>query len=380
MVSADIQLAPVAEAMLLDLDAGIRERLRCGWREYFPDRDQAAPPTISLVRSRHHGYSIMLEYRVAFDGTSEGIFAKVRRDYRGGSYAPGRPGSRAVSLARREFEELRRTHDHLRSRGSGLRVVRPVAYLEDLNTVIVAKAAGQDLGMLVKKDTQTARRVLSRCGEWLRVFHGEIHEVRPRRWLATVFAAGIARRRRLLVEAGVPAADLDALLGPVLEAAERFDGQTAAWSTVHGDYKLRHIWTDGEALQVLDFGNVHEGPCDEDVAGLLVELSLLRLGSPWTSRGREDRLWSAFLDAYAGDGRLLPFAVIDGLLKKWHRRVSRWSRSTMGARLQSGLRVVGLEGLATRYYLNRWFAGRVRRELASLPASRKSPLVDEARR
>jgi aminoglycoside phosphotransferase (APT) family kinase protein len=134
---------------------------------------------------------------------------------------------------------------------------------------------------------------------------------------------------------------------------------------LHGDYKLRHVWADRGSIQVFDFGNVHAGDCYADVASFLVELSVLRLGSPSFDSKKIDRYSEAVLSGYFTTERppLLGFYTVEALLKKWMRRLRSWSRTAMVSRLQMGARRVGAAPLVERLYLDRWFMARVRESL-----------------
>jgi hypothetical protein len=311
---------------------------------------------------------VLLEYELRFAGVrTERILAKVRRDSRFGPYHPHEV-TLAPELLKREFEELSRANRYFQARADGLRVVRPFDYFEELNTVLIEKASGADLGVLARTDQAGALAAFARCGQWLRAFHDEVHDARNRPWTVGKFEQRLTKRREKLVALGVPSDQLDPLLYQVLGASHACQERGVPQSLLHGDYKLRHVWASPGSIQVFDFGNVHVGDCYVDVASFLVELGVLRLGSPWFDAQRVSRYCEAFLSGYfpGGPPPVLNLYVVDGLLKKWIRRLRMWSRTAVVARLHTYARRVGANALVDRWYLDRWFAARVRESLETL--------------
>ncbi len=323
-------------------------------------------PEVVCHRTRSQGFSVLFEYEVKCPGLgSKHVMAKVRRDSRYGPYR-GAEITRARQLLRLEFKELSRAYQYFQALGGGLGVVRPFDYLEELNTVLIEKASGCDLGLLMNRfDDAALVEAFTRCGKWLRAFHREIHAEGTRAWIRQEYDLRLTKRRQGLVAQGVPATRLDSLLRLVADAGPVVGRHDVPWSILHGDYKLRHIWASQGSIQVLDFGNVHPGDCYVDVASFLVELSVLRLGSPWFDSKRVSRYSQAFLDAYfTGEPPpLLGLYVAEALLKKWTRRLRTWSRTTMAARFQACAQKVGVASLVERVYIDRWFDARVRESL-----------------
>ena len=308
---------------------------------------------------------MLLEYEVTFAGARpEHVLAKVRRDSRFGPYHR-QDVTRAPELLRLEFDELSKAYRYFQALNDGLRVVRPLDYLEELNTVLIERASGCDLGLLDRFDDASLLAAFTRCGRWLRAFHQNIHEAHTRVWTVGEFEAQLMKRRQKLLSQGVPAARLDPLLRGVVRAAHACRERTVPCSMLHGDYKLRHVWASPGSIQVLDFGNVHTGDCYVDVASFLVELSVLRLGSPWFDSKRVSRYAGAFLSGYFSTepSPLLGFYLVEALLKKWMRRLRSWSRTAAAARLQACARGVGAASLVERFYIDRWFEARVRESL-----------------
>jgi hypothetical protein len=344
----------------------IRQRLADRWRAYFPARAAGpAPEIVCRNGARSRGFSVMWEYELAFaEGRSEFVLAKSRRDSRFGPYMPHEV-TVAPELLRREFDELSRAHRHFRRHADGLRVVRPFDYFEDLNTVVIERASGRDLGVLARTHPKTSLAAFRLCGQWLRAFHADVHAARRQHWMIEEFEGRLIRRREQLLGAGVPAAQLDPLCRQIVAVAQACRQREMPASMLHGDYKLRHIWASRGSIQVFDFGNVHEGHCYVDVAAFLVELSALRLGHPWFDRQTLAKYTETFLHGYfaAPGPQLLGLYIVEALLKKWVRRRRTWSRTAAASRVQTCVRRVGAKGLVERWYLDRWFIARINESL-----------------
>jgi hypothetical protein len=347
-----------------NLEAKIRARIERCWPKYFPSLATRPAPDIVCHRTVERGFSVMFEYELKFARPgSEHLLVKVRRDSRFGAYLPQQV-TQAPELLRREYDELTRAHRYF-ERSSALRVVRPLDYCPELNAVAIEKATGVDLGVLARTDEAASLAAFRRCGQWLRAFHEKVHTARPRVWTVGEFEARVNRRREKLVALGVPARRLDPLLRDAIKLGRACRQREVPYSLLHGDYKLRHIWASPGSIQVFDFGNVSTGACYVDVAAFLVELSVLKLGHPWFESDRVRRYSETFLRGYfpIQPPPLLGLYVVEGLLKKWMRRRRTWSRTRVASGLQTCVRRMGAKSLVERWYLDRWFVGRIREAL-----------------
>jgi hypothetical protein len=348
------------------LERKIRARIEKCWPKYFPSLATRPAPDIACVRgAASRGFSVMFEYELTFARTGpEHLLVKVRRDSKFGPYLPGEV-SDAPELLQREYDELVRAHRYFARRGSGLRVVRPIDYCEELNALFIEKATGVDLGVVARTDEAASLAAFRRCGQWLRAFHEKVHRPRPRIWTLGEFETRLTRRCEKLAALGVPAEQLEKVIREVVQAARACRQREMPCSLLHGDYKLRHIWASADAIDVFDFGNVHSGPCYVDVAAFLVELSVLKLGHPWFERDRVRRYSETFLRAYfpSQPPPLLGFFVVEALMKKWMRRRRTWSRTSAASALHTCVRRIGAKSLVERWYLDRWFVGRIREAL-----------------
>jgi hypothetical protein len=345
-----------------NLEQKIRARIEKCWPKYFPSLATRPAPEIVCHRTVERGFSVMFEYELKFvRPRSEHVLVKVRRDSRFGAYLPQQV-TQAPELLRREYDELSRAHRYFEHRSNALRVVRPLDYCEELNAVAIEKATGVDLGVLARRDEAASLAAFRRCGQWLRAFHEKVHTAHPRVWTVGEFEARLNRRREKLLALGVPERRLDPLLRDAIKLARSCREREVPYSLLHGDYKLRHIWASPDSIQVFDFGNVYNGACYVDVAAFLVELSVLKLGHPWFESDKVRRYSETFLRGYfpMQPPPLLGLYVVEGLLKKWMRRRRTWSRTRVASRLQTCVRYVGAKSLVERWYLDRWFAARIR--------------------
>lgn len=348
------------------LEPAIRARIEACWSKYFPSLANRPAPEIVCVRgAASRGFSVMYEYELKFERPrSEHLIVKVRRDSKYGAFMPGEV-TEAPQLLRLEYDELTRAYRYFEHRGNGLRVVRPIDYCEDLNAVFIEKASGCDLGVLARADEAAALVAFRRAGKWLRAFHEKVHKARPRVWVVGEFEARLKKRRDKLVALGVPERQLDGLLKQIVQSARACRHREMPWSLLHGDYKLRHMWANPDAIEVFDFGNVHMGPCYVDVAAFLVELSVLKLGHPWFETDRVNRYSETFLHAYfpMQPPPVLGFYVVEALMKKWMRRRRTWSRTSTASTLHACVQRLGAKSLVERWYLDRWFVTRIRETL-----------------
>lgn len=378
MRSSDSKVAPVqahdgqpragAAAAREAILRTIRER----WREYFPDLADCSPPEVlASPQSAEHGYSVIHAYTLCFRERRArlGIIAKLRR----GSYWSMAEGAgalrRAASLAKMEYRELSAAHRFFSNRAGPCGVVRPLDYIEEQNALLIERARGRDLGLLVTEDGPEIAGQLIRTGKWLRHFHDDVHRRFEHPWSPEDFGAALGTRTADLVRLGVPRTVVGEIEAAVLGSAEAFRGRETPGSTLHGDYKLRHVWATRDAIQVLDFGNVHEGDCYEDVAAMLVELRVLCLARPFASPASADRYARAFLQGYFGEDRIPPLLhcyVIESLAKKWSRRLLRWTGHPVAGAVQAGLERLGLKGAVDRLWLDRWFIRAIHVELERL--------------
>jgi Phosphotransferase enzyme family len=353
------------EKLLACLRGNIQRKIEERWRTYFPGEREAAVPQMICTRTHVRSYSVLFEYDVRFARPyrTQQIFAKIRRNS-GGFGAYDRQSLTDVALARckTEFEQLSKAFLFFSSRKDGLGVVRPLDYQPEYNAIVFEKALGRDVGLIIREQHSNLSDYLGRCGEWLRVFQNDLHRHQQKAWETGKFEINLKNRIEALRKRHVPPRDLERITDLVVAAARSVGPENVPWSRLHGDYKPRHIWAAPDSIQVIDFGNSHEGECYRDIAAFLVELRVLCLINPWFNEKKILAYSDAFLNGYF-DGGCVPivlrFYIIEALLKKWERRLARWSANGFVLEIQRGLRRFGVATIFERLYLNRWFAARI---------------------
>jgi hypothetical protein len=352
-----------------DLVAGLRHdvenRLRGQATAYYPERAGQGLPEIVCTRSIDRGFSLRFEFTLNWaDGSTARVIAKIRRDSVNDAFDQFQQTATAAALGRAEYDGLVRAYRYFTTGHVGLGVVRPLDYDAERNVLIVEHAAGRDLGVLVAARDPGCTKAFARCGRWLRLFHHDLHSSRLRTWSPSEIHELMNRRGRPLIDRGVPLRVLDPFRAGLEKLAASLPAQPVTWSTLHGDYKLKHIWATPDGMQALDFGNTHEGDCCRDVAAFLVEILLLRLGNPLADLKRVASYSDAFLEEYYQGpiDPVLPIYVIECLLKKWHRRLGAWSggkSNPLYVRFQRSLSLLGTGGLLNRTIVDRWFVARL---------------------
>jgi aminoglycoside phosphotransferase len=338
-----------------------------------PDGPRARVTDASLIRTHPAGYSVLFLVSASVAGRSAPLrlYAKVRRGERFGAFSVGPHSEHAARLARLEYDELVRTHRFFSAADCGLGVVRPVGHMEGLPALLVTEAEGTDLSHLSRRDPDGGARALALAGRWLRLYHQGVHQTSERERPAEETRRDACSRADRLAARGVPRRTLGPMLERLGAAADAIGAARVPCAVTHGDFKLRHVYSRDERIQVLDFGNVGSGDCYRDVAAMLVELAVLPLGSFGFATAPVERLSSAFLGGYfAGTPPpTLALYIASALLKKWERRLVRWSPSGSGRAAQRVLEGVGAKRAVDRAHVDPWFQGRIKRVLASTCAA-----------
>jgi hypothetical protein len=366
----------VRDPSLNAIRSGIQRHLEQHWSRYYPARGEGAPPRISCIsRGVGRGFSVTLKYALDFAGAAERqvVFVKLRRESRDGNYQLSEITERAFELARIEFEQLSRAHEYFNGHPDGLGVVRPLDYLAEYNAVLIERARGRDLGLILGGRRPASGAAVRRCGAWLREFHAGVQQSTWHPWESAGYEAAVLRRQQILESIGVPAQVLDRVCRPFLEHSRAQQGNSVPRAVLHGDYKARHVWATDDAIQVLDFGNVNKDDCYVDVAAFVVELAVMALWRPWIDARQIDDWTDTFLRAYfAGEPpSIVRLHIADALLKKWHRRLVSWSWGVQPVRmLHRALSAVGAAQYLERQYVDRWFAARLN-HWAPVPGARR---------
>ncbi|HTU99450.1 MAG TPA: phosphotransferase [Luteitalea sp.] len=347
-----------------DTVAPYRDRVTAALHDVY-----GAESRITCRSTRALGYSISFLFDVEHGGTREALFAKVRRASKFGGYEAVDSQSKTAQLGRLEFDILTRAHAWFSRHTPDLGVVRPVTYVDDCHALVVAAAEGVAADRLAGPPAHPLFAAAAvRAGRWLRAFHDHVGPAGVQPWDADAFAARLRRVCAALTEAGLDAPMVDSLQRRTLNQAARTAGRPCAHALVHGDYKLRHIWTTAQRMEVLDFGNAHVAPVAEDLAAFIVELEVGEFGALRPAQPGAHATAGAFLEAYGPipTPRVLSLQLVLARMKKWARRREKLSSSSTGRNVQRLLRLTGTEDMARRQILDPWFLGRVEPELTWL--------------
>jgi Ser/Thr protein kinase RdoA (MazF antagonist) len=314
--------------------------------------------------------SVLFEYAITVLQKPMSIVAKVPR--RSKAHDNVNPGTiaNAIEKSRTEWRELSKAYPHFAALTGGLGVVRPVGYIESCYALLVKKASGCELAKIMGTDVRAETGALARTGRWLSIFHTELHELSNRQWTPAWYAACLEERKARFISQGAPRRLWEPLFAHVLAHAERTPSQPVPRSMLHGDFRLRHIWAASDGIEILDFGNAHQGDCYTDVATLVVELMMLQLGRPIGARRRMETHTGAFLEAYFGaePPPVFWFYVVDRLFKKWGRWLVRWNTPAKAAWLpgmmQRCVRLLHGTSVTNDLYISRWFSSQILEALA----------------
>lgn len=238
--------------------------------------------------------------------------------------------------AKREYKLLEEVYGIFHGE-PGLRVPTPVLFLEKLNTLIFSKAQGTDLGKylnqwefsmrLGKSSQKKISKIISLVAAWLKYFHHhfplEAMEISKEELVRKI----IFDEEKINRWKYVPMEKVDYFKNQILKKGFP-DKIKLPCSTLHGDFKYRHIWNNEDKfITVFDFGNQFEyNIIYEDLAGFLTETLLLNYGVNSSSFNKlPEIIENAFLEKYDSriDKNLLNLFMIRYLFKKWFKRRRR---------------------------------------------------------
>ncbi|HEY7449674.1 MAG TPA: aminoglycoside phosphotransferase family protein [Vicinamibacterales bacterium] len=314
--------------------------------------------------------SALFEYTVTTDHSRPpiGLIAKIHRHARA-SDDPNVCVTAAIKDGRAEWRQLSKAYPYFAAHPDGLGIVRPIDYIELYHALVVQKASGRELAKIIGAGGRDVRAALARAGAWLSRFHRGLHALSRREWTPASYVVCLEERCARFLAVQTNRNLWEPLLDAVRARVKQLPPRAVPRSLIHGDFRLRHIWASTDGIEVLDFGNVHEGDCYVDVASLLVELMMIRLGRPFGSRQLVEGYIETFVEAYfqGNPPGILQYYVIDRLFKKWGRWLVRWNdpaqRAGWAATVQLWLRSAHATGLTNQMYVSRWFAARIREAL-----------------
>ena len=327
-------------------------------------QQSAVPPVVVFKNCWVRYYSVIMEFvlELPLSGEEIPIIAKIRREASGGEFRREKVQANTIELACSEYDELSRTYEFFLKNTDDLSVVRPLGYVDAYNTILIEKASGEDLAIQVRRKDPDLLRQMERSGRWLHLYHTGVRTPEIRPFDSSGYLSSIDDYCQILRGLGVSPLILENIQGAIRRAVESRDWGSVSYSMLHGDYKLRHILVNSRGIQVIDFGNILYGPCLQDVAAFLVELEVLDLWRPLLYPTIHKHYARSFLEGYFEKEvapPVLSLKEVEYLMKKWGRRLERWSTSPFLSLNQKWLERCGLKNVLDRRYLDRWFAGRV---------------------
>jgi hypothetical protein len=235
--------------------------------ELAPGSQRIPVCTVTPVQYRI-GRAAVLRYDVEAEGVGTSFYAKVYR---------------------RE-EQAERARDVLRAlanrRGAGFTVPKPLAHLNELQTLVQGAVPGTSLRQLVAAGYD--RSIVRETARALSAFRrGPIAGLPPHR-LEVEVAALKAAGELLAVACPPVAARVEAVAAAV---SVRLD--EAPLAPTHGEFKTSHVFLSGDGVAFVDLDSGAASDPVLDPARLLAELTGLRLRAP------DDGRWEAAADTFA---------------------------------------------------------------------------------
>ncbi len=362
----------------------IEQFLKAHIAEFYPGISKdSRNHQITLHKSDTHRFSLILEYDIFFDQQKHTrIFVKLYRSDKELPLTQSILTPEAKRLSQKEYEFHREVYEFFRSLQRAYQAVRPLAFQPEINALYLEGAPGSQLAVwLSHNDFQNdaelkerARYYFVQAGEMAREFHRHFRlpERLPFRAAEQMqdFLKQIEKLKRKRVEPRY----LEKLTTRLERNVNHRDGKLIELAKVHGDYKLQHIFVDDKQLTLIDFGN-NLGAASPfvDVAAFYVEIQT-RPFATFRSRFRKlhGELLAAFLKGYFGERSdkplpwLMEMKIIYYLLKKWNRRINRFTHNSSMKKLISLSDKTHLTRFIHYHYTNPWFMRQIEIHLRNL--------------
>ena len=352
------------------------EHIRANLHEYYPALP--APHDVQVALQSPPSRRRFTVIFVIGISTSNGTLLKtvIGKAYR----ITPKPNARdqdIVQKSQREFAFHSKVYEYFANQPEEFAVVRPLDYIPELQALLTEKAPGIDLGKLIHRcryaingysaSSDNLRQHFQRCGKWLALLHeGFAQPVHGHLDIAEL-ECQVNRYHQRLIRAGGPQHLADSFREQITALLRHFADTPIKLTQLHGDFKLRHIFVNGDRVTPIDFGNELNGAAFDDVARLLVEIRLLDFGYGMPlRRGIMRDLQQSFLHGYLGsEGRpaLLRLYYIIWLWAKWDRRLKKF---TTNRHFEGFLRLLGINHIINRTYVCRWFQRVLTAEIALL--------------
>lgn len=235
---------------------------------------------------------------------------------------------READRARDAFDILRNLNSRADAETVHFSAPAPIAYAEDLRTVIQAGAPGVPLAHLLRHD-RAKLRAIQAAARAVADLHGLALETpRPRgRDTPRLLQRRLSRLEwggeLISTERPDLAPDMASIVSAVKDGISR-----APVAPVHGDLKPNHILVDGDAISLIDFDDMQASDPMLDVANMETYLARLQPGLP-LGADRDESMARVFVESYfahapdATLARLTVYRVMANI-----GEVVRWRRSS----------------------------------------------------
>lgn len=222
-------------------------------------------------------------------------------------FAPVFPGNNEGMT---EYRHLCAMHERLGA-GGPLRVARPLAFLDDVNALVMERVGGERFSRVLLRaggrlaGADDARRIqhwARQCGEWLACYHA-VNRRGEEAAFGGDFAARVEEKLDLLARHGFTDAVARAARDTVERLADFGRGCAVTVADQHGDYGPQNVHVGDGYIYVFDLNYHAAAPVYEDIGYFLVTLETMNpYPKQWLfDRRRVAALRDPFLRGYFGD-------------------------------------------------------------------------------
>ena len=342
-----------------------------------PEKDENASVKIRHLKSIVKKFSVLGLFVVNGNGKKRYLFSKARKNSGESDFHTAIQNENQRAIAKNEYEKLCETHQKFAEK-THLKVSTPIAFIDELNTMIFARAEGKDLSRYINSyalkpalDAETRAnflRIAELIAAWITHYH-HVFELEPEELDKAAFLDGIilSAERMEKFKNEIPVEKLNDIKRQ-LDHCFKQKKVCLYRARLHGDYKPKHIWhEDAKALTVIDFGNeIESQSIYEDLAGFIVEIQLLDFGFSFHKINRlPEFIEQAFIANYGGriDKNVLTVFIIKYLIKKWSRRKRRLCRFS---ERHFRIKKVPIVSTFGECYTDLYFQRKIRQRLSQL--------------
>lgn len=307
---------PQADLLLNGRDAQLEAEMlrRFGGGAWSIVASKAEP-----VRYREH---LALVVRYVVDAVDQRSNATARKVFFVKAYPD-------AEQPRRMFRQVRRLAEYARRSLPQVRIDAPVAYLQQLNAVLLESTPGQPLDKLMQtaEPTELLAAIRQTAGALARFNLSDAPT--DRRYTVQDHLSDVARAEKLLACASPPLRDrVSAVMQAVVASAT--DSEPHAWPT-HRDMKPEHVLWSETAVGLIDLDSSANADPVMDAGLMLARLAALRFDShrPWLIDAAAAAFTSEYFHRVPGEWRArLPSqyaaALIEVAAGIFHRQEEEW--------------------------------------------------------